>query len=375
MNSRGYFETVAPQWEQMRRDFFSDNLRDIALTEADIQPGRIAADIGAGSGFISRGLAARGAQVIAVDQSPAMLEQLRRHVPAADCRIGAAESLPLADGEVDYVFANMYLHHVPDPAVALREMARILRPGGKVVITDLDRHDHEFLQVEHHDRWMGFDRAKVAEWLTAAGLTEVKVTCAGQNCCACSQDGSDKAAVSIFLASAVKTTDQSQTDATAAGMSDEEDPVAVRSGALFASGMYCAESVLQAVAEAHGESHPLIPRIATGFCGGVSRTAGMCGALAGGIMALGMLTGRSTPEDRKDLCYALVYRLVGRFREQFGSTSCTDLLGCDLSTAEGARYFQESGLQHTVCARVTRQTAGLVEEVFARRGTIRHPLL
>jgi C_GCAxxG_C_C family probable redox protein len=375
MNSKGYFETVVPQWEQMRRDFFPDNLCEIALTEADIQPGRIAADIGAGSGFISRGLARRGMRVIAVDQSPAMLEQLRRHVPAADCRIVAAESLPLADSEVDYVFANMYLHHVPDPAAALREMASILRPGGKLVITDLDRHDYEFLRVEHHDCWMGFDRARVTGWLTGAGLTEVKVTCAGQNCCACSRNGSAKAAVSIFLASAVKPSDQSQADATAAGMSDEEDPVALRSGALFASGMYCAESVLQAVAEAYGERNSVIPRIATGFCGGVSRTAGMCGALAGGIMALGILTGRSTPQDRKDLCYALVHSLVGRFREQFGSIHCADLLGCDISTAEGARYFQQSGLGETVCTRISRQTAGLVEEIFARRGTIRHPLL
>jgi len=153
------------------------------------------------------------------------------------------------------------------------------------------------------------------------------------------------------------------------------EAVAKRSQGLFDSGMYCAESVLQAVAEAYGMMDPLIPKIATGFCGGISRTSGICGALAGGIMALGLLTGRSSPQDSKDCCYALTHNFVHRFRERFGSTQCTDLLGCDISTADGAASFRVSGLEKTVCRPVTRQAAGLVEEVFALRGTIRHSLL
>jgi C_GCAxxG_C_C family probable redox protein len=154
-----------------------------------------------------------------------------------------------------------------------------------------------------------------------------------------------------------------------------EDSVAERCETLFSSGMYCAESVLQAVAEAHGQKDPAIPKIATGFCGGISRTSGMCGALAGGIMALGLLTGRSSPQESKDQCYALSHHLVRRFREKFGSTQCTDLLGCDISTADGAKCFRAGGLETKICAPVTRQAAGLVEEIFALRDTIRHPLL
>jgi hypothetical protein len=92
-------------------------------------------------------------------------------------------------------------------------------------------------------------------------------------------------------------------------------------------------------------------------------------------MALGLLTGRSSPQDSKDCCYALTHNFVHRFRERFGSTQCTDLLGCDISTADGAASFRVSGLEKTVCRPVTRQAAGLVEEVFALRGTIRHSLL
>jgi C_GCAxxG_C_C family probable redox protein len=153
------------------------------------------------------------------------------------------------------------------------------------------------------------------------------------------------------------------------------DSVAERCGILFSSGMYCAESVLLAVAEAHGQKDEAIPKIATGFCGGISRTSGMCGALAGGIMALGLLTGRSSPQESKDQCYALSHRLVHRFREKFGSIQCTDLLGCDISTAEGARCFKAGSLESKICAPVSRQTAALVEEIFALRDTIRHPLL
>jgi len=149
------------------------------------------------------------------------------------------------------------------------------------------------------------------------------------------------------------------------------EAVAERSKGLFDSGMHCAESVLQAVAEAYGVIDPLIPKIATGFCGGISRTSGMCGALAGGIMALGLLTGRSSPQDSRNCCYALTHNLVQRFRERFGSTQCTELLGCDISTADGAASFKANGLEKTVCGPVTRQAAG-----FAGRGlcgTRHHP--
>jgi C_GCAxxG_C_C family probable redox protein len=143
----------------------------------------------------------------------------------------------------------------------------------------------------------------------------------------------------------------------------------------FLSGFYCAESVLKAMADIHGIKDPNIPKIATGFCGGISRTSGMCGALAGGIMALGLLCGRSTPTDPKEQCYTLTYHLVNLFREKFGSTQCTKLLDCDISTAEGARKYVESDLNTSVCTPITSQATALVEEIYARRDSLRHPLL
>lgn len=202
MSSREYFDRVAGQWDQMRQAFFSEAVRETALAVAEVQPGQLAADIGAGSGFVTEGLIASGLRVIAVDQSGAMLAKLKARLGDAeiDCRVGESAALPIADRTVDYAFANMYLHHVESPADAIREMARILKPGGRLVITDLDEHNFAFLRDEHHDRWMGFQRGDVQRWFEEAGLKNVSVDCAGANCCAQSETGDGFANVSIFVA-------------------------------------------------------------------------------------------------------------------------------------------------------------------------------
>jgi ubiquinone/menaquinone biosynthesis C-methylase UbiE len=203
LSSKPYFDEVAPRWDTMRRSFFSDGLRDKALAVAALEPGQIAADLGAGTGFLTEALVGRGLRVIAVDQSETMLATLASHLAGRgeiEGRLGDAERLPIADGEVDHAFANMYLHHVERPEIAVREMARIVRPGGTVVITDMDEHDFAFLRTEQHDRWLGFARQSVRVWLEAAGLIDIQVECAEENCSASSEHGADPATVSLFLA-------------------------------------------------------------------------------------------------------------------------------------------------------------------------------
>lgn len=144
-----------------------------------------------------------GLKIIAVDQLNEMLEQMKVKFSGEDAieyRQGDAEDLPIDSDTVDYAMANMYLHHVEDPLVAIKEMVRTIKPGGKVVITDLDEHNYEFLKSEHHDHWMGFRREDIKNWFSEAGLKNIIVDCAGGNCCATSSCGCNHASISVFVA-------------------------------------------------------------------------------------------------------------------------------------------------------------------------------
>ena len=130
-----------------------------------------------------------------------------------------------------------------------------------------------------------------------------------------------------------------------------------------------------AVAEKHNIKSDIIPAVASGFCGGMSRTAGYCGALTGGIMALGILFGRNSPQDSHKKIYALTERLVCDFEEQFGSRNCSDLLGCDISTRTGEKIFEAGNFAKTVCLDITVKTTDLVRQILEKHHDIRHSLI
>ena len=207
MNSKHFFNQVAGEWDRMRTNFYSENVREKAFEVAGVKAGQIAADVGAGTGFITEGLLRRGLKVIAVDQSEPMLLKMKSKFAGfdeVDYLKGEAEDLPLPDGTVEYVFANMYLHHVETPPEAIGEMARILKPEGRLTVTDVDEHPFEFLRTEHHDRWLGFRRDHLKEWFTAAGLRNVLVDDLGEECRVESSNGDEVALMSIFVASGTK---------------------------------------------------------------------------------------------------------------------------------------------------------------------------
>lgn len=133
--------------------------------------------------------------------------------------------------------------------------------------------------------------------------------------------------------------------------------------ALFDAGWYCAESVLLAAGHRLGIDSPLLPAAATGLCAGISRTGGICGAVTGAILAIGLAQGRRGPNQSKDEAYAATEELLERFEDEFGSTNCTELLGCHLGTPEGRRQFIEQGLSAR-CRRFTGAAYALALEVL-----------
>lgn len=201
--SKEYFDEVASSWDDMRNEFFSNEVRTLAYKIANIEEGKVAADIGSGTGFISEGLINSNIKVIAVDQSAEMLNLLKSkfyYYENLKCIQGIGEDIPIESNSVDYVFANMFLHHVKNPSIVIKEMNRILRPGGKLIITDLDEHNFSFLKTEQYDVWMGFDRKIIKKWFKDSNFKNITINCVGSNCCANSKCGSDKASISIFVA-------------------------------------------------------------------------------------------------------------------------------------------------------------------------------
>ena len=100
----------------------------------------------------------------------------RRRVSNVTWKRGKLEKLPIEDASVDVALFSQALHHATDPGLAIREAARILAPGGRVLILDLREHEEGWVRERLGDRWLGFSEARLAELLTGAGLSDVKVT-------------------------------------------------------------------------------------------------------------------------------------------------------------------------------------------------------
>ena len=143
------------------------------------------------------------------------------------------------------------------------------------------------------------------------------------------------------------------------------DQVARNSVEHFKSGYFCAESVLLAVSEHHGVKSPFIPSIATGFCSGTSRTSGLCGAVAGGIMSINLFSGRRAPTDSVDENYKYVREFLQSFQKKFNTTNCAELTGCELGTPEGQEKFKKENLKEQ-CFRFTREATRMAMAIIER---------
>ncbi len=133
------------------------------------------ADLGAGEGWLTLMLAQQARHVIAVDNSHKMVEFARqqlkeRKIKNVEYRLGDLEQPPIDPASVDIVVFSQALHHAENPSVAVQNAAALLRPGGRLVILDLDQHQFEQARDIYHDQWLGFSEAEILSWMEQAGL-------------------------------------------------------------------------------------------------------------------------------------------------------------------------------------------------------------
>ena len=178
--TRSFFDAIGPEWDAVRKVFNDDTLRAKAIGRL-VPQGMQIADIGTGTGILASELAQLGLHVIGIDHSGRMLEAAESNLAGqnwpegsrVELRQGEADQIPIEDNEVDAAFAHMVLQYVPNPTDVLREMARIVRPGGVIVIVDFVKHAHEWMRGELGVLWMGFESDQILNWFQEAGLPGV----------------------------------------------------------------------------------------------------------------------------------------------------------------------------------------------------------
>jgi len=176
---RAYFDELAGKFG--RNYVPGRSWRGLAETLLALLPPMVIADLGAGEGTFSQLLARHAKKVIAVDNSEKMVEYgaelARKHgVKNLEYRKGDLEDVPIRDGAVDVAFFSQALHHAQHPERAVAEAWRILRPGGKIVVLDLVRHNYEEARELYADLWLGFSEVEVTRFLRQAGFKNIQTS-------------------------------------------------------------------------------------------------------------------------------------------------------------------------------------------------------
>lgn len=175
--SQEFFSTAAGEWAGMRGELFGRRFDLLALLGL-LDEAWVVGDLGCGTGQLAWSLAPFVRRVVGVDESDQMLDAARRRLEGAgnvDLRRGRLEQLPLADGELDAALLVLVLHHLANPATALAEASRCLRPGGRLLVVDMLPHDREDYRRQMGHVWLGFEPDRVSAWLHEAGLTAPRV--------------------------------------------------------------------------------------------------------------------------------------------------------------------------------------------------------
>jgi ArsR family transcriptional regulator len=174
---RRYFDELAGKFG--RQYVPGRSWKGIAEALLKLMPPMVIADLGAGEGTISQLMAQRAKRVIAIDNSEKMVEfgseLARKHnIANLEYRLGDIEDVPIRGGTVDLAFLSQALHHASHPERAIAEARRILKPGGRIAVLDLNRHHFEEAREMYADLWLGFTELEIEGYLKNAGFRNVE---------------------------------------------------------------------------------------------------------------------------------------------------------------------------------------------------------
>ncbi|HUK35643.1 MAG TPA: metalloregulator ArsR/SmtB family transcription factor [Vicinamibacterales bacterium] len=175
--SQEFFSSSAGQWDRLRDELYGERFHLGALA-ALAQSEWMVGDLGCGTGETSATLAPFVQHVIAVDASAPMLQAARKRLQPFDnieLRRGDLEALPIDDARLDVATLMLVLHYVPEPERALGEVARVLKPGGRVLVVDMLPHDRDSYRQQMGHVWLGFAEDQTGRMLQEAGFGKVRV--------------------------------------------------------------------------------------------------------------------------------------------------------------------------------------------------------
>jgi ArsR family transcriptional regulator len=175
--SQSFFSTRAGQWDRLRADLYGASA-DLTSLGALLDPAWTVGDLGCGTGQTTASLAPFVAKVIAVDESSAMLGAARKRLDARDnveLRSGSLEDLPIEDASLDAAVLSLVLHFVVEPPSVFAEAARVLRPGGRLLVVDMLPHEREEYRASMGHLWLGFSEQQLTSWLDDAGFDQARI--------------------------------------------------------------------------------------------------------------------------------------------------------------------------------------------------------
>ena len=175
--SQEFFSSSAGQWDRLRDDLFGERVH-LAALPAFAGAEWTMGDLGCGTGQMTAALAPFVRHVIAVDGSAAMLQAAKKRLQGFDnveLRRGDLEALPIDDAKLDAATLALVLHHLADPRRVLAEVARVLKPGGQLLVVDMLPHDRESYRQQMGHVWLGFSEEHVRRILDESGLGNVRI--------------------------------------------------------------------------------------------------------------------------------------------------------------------------------------------------------